>query len=125
MLQDVPFKKIKTIDDLKKYDSLYKEVLNIAQFESEVQLGVNPKSLDQADVTLLSDNDSHYIDQVYKLVATLLNDSNWIIKTVKKIEKRFLASPDSIKGVKFNDEIFKSNKGILEEYLKEKSKKKR
>ncbi|PLX15130.1 MAG: hypothetical protein C0599_17305 [Salinivirgaceae bacterium] len=122
MLQGVPFHKIKTLEDLKKYDALYKEVLRVAQFESEVELGVNPKSLDQADVTYLSENDAGYINDVYKLVAKRLNNNKWLVKTVKIIEEKFLASPDSIKGVKFDNELFKGSKGILEDYLKEKNK---
>jgi hypothetical protein len=122
MLQDVPFNEIKTLDDVKQFEALYKEVLHIAEFESEVELGVNPKSLDQADVTYLSENDSEYIDKVYKLVSKRLNDDKWLIKTVKIIEERFLASPDSIKGVKYDNELFKGHKGILEDYLKENKK---
>lgn len=119
MLKDVPFDEINTVEELKKYDSLYKEVLNIAQSESEIELGVNPKSLDQADVTLLSEEDSEYINNVYKLVAKRLNDNRWLIKTIKIIETKFLASPDSIKGVKFDNELFKGGNNILDEYLLE------
>ena len=122
MLKDVPFDDIKTLEELKKYDSLYREVLNIAESQSEIELGVNPKSVDQADVTVLSENDSEYINKVYRLVARRLSDTDWLIKTIKIIEAKFLASPDSIKGVRYDDELFKGGKGILDRYLFENKK---
>src|SRR6056297_2662842 len=106
MIKNVPFNKIKTVEELKKYDALYCEVLKNAQFESEIELGVNPQSVDQANVNYLSEEDSEYIEKVYRLVAKRLNDSKWLVKTLKTIKEKFLTSPKTIKGVTFDNELF-------------------
>ncbi len=113
------YRPIKTVDELKKHWTLYKKVLRIAQFESELDMGVNPKSSDQADVSRLTKADFKYISRVCLLVEKRLNDSSWIVNTIHEIENKFKPRSDSQKGIRYNDELFKAGRGILEDYLEE------
>ena len=91
-------------------------MLKIAQFESEIDMGVNPINNEQANVALLNKSDFNYIDDVTKLVKEKLNDNIWIEKTIQIIKNQY----KTLGGVKFDDELFKTGRGILENYLKDK-----
>lgn len=119
MLYTIPYRKIKTVQQLKSHKTLYKRVLRIAQFESEVDMGVNPKNFDQADVSALTASDFGYIAKVCALVEKRLNNPNWIVDTIHEIENKFKTKPERTRGIKFNDELFKANRGILESHLQE------
>ena len=108
---------IRTVEELKKFVTLYKKVLRIAQFESEVDMGVNPKNQDQADVSALTESDFGYIGKVCILVEKRLNNTTWMVNTIYEIENKFKAKPDHTRGIRFNDELFKANRGILESHL--------
>jgi hypothetical protein len=94
-----------------------RKVIRIAQFESEVDLGVNPTSLNQANTGYLSEQDFEYIRRVCVLVEKRLKNPDWIIKTLDTIENRSALNRDSIRGVRFDDELFKAGRGILESFI--------
>lgn len=108
---------IRTVEELKNYEALYNKVLKIAQFQSELDLGVNPKNFDQADVSNLSEKDADYIDKVSALVESRLNDTTWISSTLKAIEEQFRVHKEIHRGIRFDDELFKVGRGILENHL--------
>ncbi len=110
---------IKTLEELKNHKALYKKVLRKAQFEAELDMGVNPKSSDQADVSKLTASDFKYISRVCLRVEERLNDSCWIVNAIHEIENRLKPRTDSQKGIRYNDELFKGGRGILENYLEE------
>jgi flagella basal body P-ring formation protein FlgA len=119
MIGKATYRKIRSVQQLRKDANLYKKVLRVAQFESEVDMGVNPKNSDQADVSALTEADFGYIGKVCLLVEKRLNNSKWVIKTVDEIENKFKAKPSISRGIRYNDELFKANRGILEEHLHE------
>jgi len=110
---------IKTIQELKDNGPLFKKIIKIAQFESELDLGVNPKNFDQAKAANLTENDFEYISKVCLLVEKRLRDPAWIRKTVDDIENLFKVKSGSIRGIRFDDELFKAGRGILETYLRD------
>lgn len=109
---------IQNIKDLMEYTELYKKVLKRAQFESEIELGVNPSNQNQTDVSALTESDVGYINKVCILVENKLNDIKWILNTIKCIEDKY-KDTSKTNGIKFNDELYKPGRGILEDYLKE------
>ena len=110
---------IRSVEELKTYKILYKKVLHIAQFESEIDMGVNPRNNDQADVSQLTETDSEYIGKVCRLVEKRLNDPQWLINVIHEIDNKFKAKKGTARGIRFNDELYKGGRGILEEHLKE------
>ncbi len=110
---------LKAIEELKKDETLFKKILKIAQFESELDMGVNPSDFEQAHVRFLSEKDFEYIRKVCELVEKRLRDSNWLAKTLNKIENMYKVKSNTIGGIKFDDELFKVGRGILESYHKE------
>ncbi len=110
---------LKIIKELKENEVLFKQVLNIAQFESELDMGVNPQNLEQANVGYLTEKDFEYINKVSNLVQNRLQNSDWLKKTLHTINNKFLPKKDPLVGVKFDDELFKIGRGILESYLKD------
>ena len=111
--------KIKRIEALRKDDVLFKKVLRIAQFESELDMGVNPKDFEQAKVSYLTTSDFEYIKKVCVLVKKRLKNSDWLEKTLDTIEHKFSTKSNPIGGLKFDNELFKAGRGILESYLKD------
>jgi len=111
--------KLKTLEKLKKNEALFKKVLRIAQFESELDMGVNPKDFEQAKVSYLTTSDFEYIKKVCALVEKRLRDSDWLEKTLDTIEHKFSTKNNPIGGLKFDNELFKAGRGILESYLKD------
>ncbi len=112
-------KEIKTLNELKKDEALFKKVLKVAQFESELDMGVNPKSTDQANTGYLTEKDFEYIKKVCILVEKRLKDSDWLTKTIKILEDRYKPEVKAAAGIRFDDELFKVGRGILESYLNE------
>ncbi len=110
---------IERVQELKNDETLFKKVVKIAQFESELDLGVNPKSFDQAKVGNLTENDFEYIKKVCVLVEKRLRDPDWIRKTLGDIENLYKVKSSFIRGIRFDDELFKAGRGILETYLRD------
>lgn len=119
MGKDSNKQKIRTIEELKNDEALFKKIIKIAQFESEMDLGVNPKDFDQAHVGYLTEDDFEYIDKVCMLVEKRLKDTNWLSKTLKNLEDLYDAKATTFRGIRFDDELFKAGHGILETHLKE------
>ncbi|ALO16606.1 hypothetical protein L21SP5_02986 [Salinivirga cyanobacteriivorans] len=119
MRENNPYNEIATAEALKHHEGLYEKVLNIAQFESELDMGVNPRNFDQADVSKLSERDAEYISKVCLLAEQRMSNSAWITNTLKAIERKFRSHSPTQKGIRFNDELFKGGRGILEHYLEE------
>jgi len=112
-------KQINNLNELKKDEALFKRVLKVAQFESEMDMGVNPKSTDQANTGYLTEKDFEYIRKVCKLVEKRLKDSKWLAKTIETVEDRYRPQVSPTRGIRFDDELFKVGRGILESYLNE------
>jgi hypothetical protein len=119
MISITPHRKIRSLRQLKSDKALYRKVLRIAQFESEVDMGVNPKNSDQADVSALTESDFGYINKVCLLVERRMNNPKWILKTTKEIENKFGSQKNISRGIRFNDELYKGGRGILEDHLRE------
>ena len=100
---------------------LYLKVLKRAQFEAEVELGVNPTNENQADVSALSEKDYDYINKVCKIVDKKINNIDWLKSTIININNMFKNNSKTT-GIKYNDELYKGGRGILEEYLQKKYK---
>lgn len=99
---------------------LSKKIIRVAQYESELELGVNPSNFDQARTGYLSEKDFEYIRRVLDLVEKRLKDTVWLTKTISDIEKKSMINYDSpVRGIRYDDELFKAGRGILETYLKE------
>jgi hypothetical protein len=107
------------IESLGRNEILLRKVIRIAQFESEIDLGVNPASLDQANTGYLTEQDFEYIKRVCVLVEKRLKDSNWLLKTLDSIDNKSAMSREVIRGVRFDDELFKAGRGILESFINE------
>jgi hypothetical protein len=118
MNHDQFIKNLKRIEELRKNDILLKKVIKIAQFESELDMGVNPLNFEQANVGYLTKQDFGYIKKVCVLVDKRLQDSNWLIKTLDNIENKYKAKHNTVGGIRFDDELFKVGRGTLETYLK-------
>lgn len=99
---------------------LSKTIIRIAQYESEIELGVNPSDFEQANTGNLTEKDFEYIRRICVLVEKRLKDSDWLTKTIDDIEKKLMESYNPIRGIRFDDELFKVGRGILESFLKEK-----
>ena len=109
----------KRIESLGRNEVLLRKVIRAAQFESEIDLGVNPTSSDQANTGDLTEQDFEYIKRVSILVKKRLKDSNWLITTLDSIENKSALSREGIRGVRFDDELFKAGRGILESFINE------
>jgi len=97
-----------------------KKIIRIAQRESELELGVNPLNFEQANTGYLSEKDFEYIRRVMALVGNRLSNAEWLTKTIDDIEGNKVVNTKPLLGVRFDDELFKTGRGILESYLKEK-----
>jgi hypothetical protein len=106
-------------ESLAQNEILLRKVIRIAQFESELDLGVNPTSSDQANTGQLTEQDFEYIQKVCVLVEKRLKDSNWLLRTLDSIDNKSAMNRDEIRGVRFDDELFKAGRGILESFLNE------
>ena len=104
---------------LKNNEKLSKKLIQIAQHESELDLGVNPRDFEQANTSYLTKHDFEYIKKVCSLVETRLQDSNWITKTLVDIESKTIIRKTSVRGIRFDDELYKAGRGILESVLKD------
>ncbi len=98
---------------------LLRKVVSVAQFESEVDLGVNPKCLNQANTGYLTEQDFDYINRVCVLVDKRLKDSNWLTKTIDSIVNKSAINREIITGIRFDNELFKGGRGVLESYINE------
>lgn len=107
-----------TYEKLNLDEVLFKKVLRIAQYESELDLGVNPKKVEQANVAYLSEQDFEYIKRVCSRVEIRLNDPDWLCETIQKIENKSNLVFSKSRGIRFDDELFKTGRGILENYNK-------
>ena len=105
-----------TIQYLKENLSLYKHVRRIAQFESEVDLGTNPLNKGQAKVSKLTPSDFNYINTVNELVQQRLNNPIWLTETIR-FTLNFHTPIKRPEQVKFNDELYKSGRGILQDFI--------
>src|ERR1035437_5521427 len=97
------------LDTTGEEKELQDNLKRMAYSESEMNLGTNPSSKEQADVYHLNDNDFDYISKVETLAKNKLNDPTWIKEAKEKINKK----PSSIKS---DDELFKSGRGILQSH---------
>lgn len=104
---------------LRHNESLLRKVIRIAQYESEIDLGVNPSSLNQARTSYLTEQDFEYIKRVCVLVEKRLKNSSWLLKTLDAIDSKLVVNKESTRGVKFDDELFKTGRGILESFINE------
>ena len=120
MNENEPPENKKNFEELKNNEELSKKVVRIAQFESELDLGVNPRKLEQANVGYLTEKDFEYIRRVCVLVEKRLHDPVWLTQTLEDIENKKEKKYRSTRGIKFDDELFKTGRGILENYLKDK-----
>lgn len=98
---------------------LVRKVIRIAQFESEVDLGVNPACSEQANTGYLTEQDFEYIKRVCVLVEKRLKDSNWLLKTLDSIDNKSSVVKEVRRGVRFDDELFKAGRGILQSFINE------
>jgi hypothetical protein len=112
----------KSIEAYKGNELLSKKIIRIAQFESELELGVNPSDLEQANTGYLTEKDFEYIRRIGALVEKRLKDSSWLAKTIDDIERKLAINYIPHRGIRFDDELFKVGRGILESFLKEKYK---
>jgi len=108
------------LEALQNDEALLRKVIRIAQFESEVDLGVNPTNQSQANTGNLTEQDFEYIKRVCILVEKRLKDSVWLTNTLDEIENKSIYSRQRTRGVRFDDELFKAGRGILESVINEK-----
>lgn len=106
-------------ESLGRNEILLRKVIRIAQFESELDLGVNPTSSEQANTGLLTEQDFEYIQRVCVLVEKRLKDSNWLLNTLDSIDNKSAINREAVRGVRFDDELFKAGRGILESFINE------
>lgn len=106
------------IKDIAGDEVLYKKIIRIAQYEAEMDMGVNPLDNEQAETAYLSERDFEYIKHITTLVETRLKDEVWLKNTLLEIENLTNIRPPS--GIRFDDELFKVGRGILESFLQEK-----
>lgn len=107
------------IESLLNKEVLLRKVIRVAQAESEIDLGVNPSSFSQAKTGYLSEQDFEYIARVCALVEKRLKNPEWILETLDSIESKLIANKNTNRGVRFDDELFKAGRGILESFLDE------
>ncbi len=117
------FEKPEIEDPNKGIEVLCKKIIRIAQYESEIELGVNPSDFEQANTCYLTERDFEYINRVEALVEKKLKNLEWINATIDKIKGNAALFNYPLRGVKFDDELFRAGRGILENYLIEKYKK--
>lgn len=110
---------IRSVEELKDHKILYKKILHVAQLESEIDMGVNPRNNDQADVSQLTETDFEYISKVCLLVEKRLNDSSWLINAIHQIDNKFKNNRGVARGIRFDDELYKGGRGILEEHMRQ------
>jgi hypothetical protein len=110
----------KTLNELKDNEELFKKVIRIAQRESEIDMGVNPSDNEQADTGKLTKKDFEYIRKVCALVELKLQNAEWLEQTLENIDKRSGSKHSKIAGIRFDDELFKAGRGVLQSYLDEK-----
>lgn len=108
------------LEALQNDEALLRKVIRIAQFESEVDLGVNPTNQSQANTGNLTEQDFEYIKRVCILVEKRLKDSIWLTNALDEIENKSIYSRQRTRGVRFDDELFKAGRGILESVINEK-----
>ncbi|MFW5851044.1 MAG: hypothetical protein ACOCWB_02355 [Bacteroidota bacterium] len=108
------------IAEIKNNETLFRKVIRIAQYESELDLGVNPLNFEQANVGNLTEKDFGYIRKVCDLVEKRFQNPHWLTKTLDAIEKKYEEKRYIRRGIRFDDELFKTGRGILESFLKEK-----
>lgn len=121
-MEEQSAKNQKSFEEYKDNELLSKKIIKIAHFESEIELGVNPSDLEQANTAYLSEQDFEYIRKICVLVEKKLTDSTWLTKTIYDIESNLVVRRSSIRGIRFDDELFKVGRGILESFLIEKYK---
>lgn len=109
----------KRLVELENNEILLRKVIRIAQFESEVDLGVNPTNYSQAKTGNLTEQDFEYIKRVCILVEKRLKDSKWLSNTLDEIENKSSTNRERTRGVRFDDELFKAGRGILESFIKD------
>jgi len=107
------------LEALQNDEALLRKVIRIAQFESEVDLGVNPTNQSQANTGNLSEQDFEYIKRVCVLVEKRLKDTKWLSSTLDEIENKSAPNRQRTRGVRFDDELFKAGRGILESFIKD------
>lgn len=107
------------IESILENEVLSKKIIRIAQYESEIELGVNPSDFEQANTGYLTENDFEYIRKICDLVEKKLNEPNWLTTTINEIERKLVVKKRST-GIRFDDELFKVGRGILESFLIEK-----
>jgi len=110
----------KHADAYNSLQHLCKKIIRYAQYEAEIELGVNPSDYSQADTSYLSEKDFEYIKRVEAIVEKKLKNFDWVNKTIDFIKGNQQAFNSPIRGIKYDDELFRAGRGILEYYLKEK-----
>lgn len=106
--------------ELQHNEVLFRKVVRVAQYESELDLGVNPLDFEQANVGNLTEKDFEYIRRVCVLVEKRFQDLDWLAKTIDAIETKHIEPRRTTWGIRFDDELFKAGRGVLESCLKEK-----
>lgn len=89
--------------------NIEKDIIRLAYFESEIELGTNPRSITQAHPKNISVENFGYIDKVIANVEKKINDSKWLSSAKIKLEDKKY----NFSGIKFNDELYKPGRGIL------------
>jgi hypothetical protein len=108
--------KIITLD----VEELQRKLRQMAYAEAEIDLGVNPSDEEQAEIYKLGKKDFGYVAKADALAREKLNNPDWVKRATEKINKEINRESS---GIKFNDELYHSGRGILESYNKEKYKK--
>lgn len=104
--------------EFKDNELLLKQVIRIAQHESELELGVNPSDIEQAQTSYLTEADFEYISRICVIVERKLKDQEWLTKTIAELEGTAIRKIP-IRGIRFDDELFKAGRGILESFILE------
>jgi len=94
-------------------DSVLERIINRAYYESEMELGVNPKRFEQAHTANLSEKDFDYIRKVSSLAEKRLQDPEWLSDRLEKFENEEERITIPVPGIRYNDELFKGGRGIL------------
>mgnify|MGYP000858755924 CR=1 FL=1 len=114
--------KLNNTNDINADKLLLKKIIRIAQFESEIELGVNPSDFEQANTGNLTEQDFEYIRKICGLVEKKLSDSTWLKNKINEIENKETKKIIYSRGIRFDDELFKVGRGILESFIIEKYK---
>ncbi|HBX51568.1 MAG: hypothetical protein A2275_07480 [Bacteroidetes bacterium RIFOXYA12_FULL_35_11] len=115
-------KNINNLDEIKGNELYLKKIIRVAQYESELELGVNPSDFEQANTGYLTEHDFEYIHKICALVEEKLKDFIWLKNTINEIENKSGGRTTYSRGIRFDDELFKVGRGILESFLIEKYK---